>query len=401
MRLLYCDPGLIGSYGHNATIARFMVNAFRSLGVETIVLANKAVDTTLAEATSAKGFFSLSPYASTSDDPLCGWLKTFTDVSSVFAADFQRIDGLQADDLIYFDTATPAPLMGLFAAIKFKFSPETCPRIVANLIEHPGLIAQWLPDGTRQLMVNNNSQALLYRYMGTSVPPEFSGKTRFTSIYPSLAEAYSELVLQQVFSVPHPYEAVTNCRKRSPGSALTVGFLGAQRENKGFHLVPGIVRKLLGEMPTIHIIVHNSWRHMEREMMELAEIARTEHRLDLISDTKTSEAWMALLDRCDLLVAPYDRGQYAITPSGVICEGLANAIPVAVPTKTALERELIEYGGPGVTFESITADGITAAVREAASRYPDLAERAVRASEFWRQRNGPQRLAQAILEVAS
>ena len=378
-----------------------MVRAFRTLGLETMVLGSKALEPRAAQATSAAPFFSISPYARTSDDPICGWLKTFTDVAGVFASDFQRIDGLTPQDIVYYDTATPAPLLGLFTAIQAKYTPATCPRIIASLIEHPGLIADWLPDGTRRLLLNNNPQTLLYRYVGKCVPAAFAAKLTFISLDDGLADVYSELLTKRVLSLPHPYEAATSCRRRQSRSPLILGFLGAQRENKGFHLVPGIVRKLLAEIQPIRIIVHNSWQHMQSEMSQLQEIAANDDRLEVIGATKDPASWIALLNRCDLLIAPYDRGQYAITPSGIVCEGLANAIPVAVPTRTALERALNEYGRPGVSFESIDPEGVTAAVKQAIASYDVLGERAAKASQLWHEKNGAPRLAGAIIKVAT
>jgi hypothetical protein len=74
MRFVYCDAALQNDVGHYAAHCRFMSRALRSLGVAVTVLGHQAMSPVLAKELTAQPVFSISPYARTSDDPLCGWL---------------------------------------------------------------------------------------------------------------------------------------------------------------------------------------------------------------------------------------------------------------------------------------------------------------------------------------
>lgn len=399
MRFIYCDAALQNDVGHFAAHCRLISSGLRELGVAPIVLGHQAIEGTLAKEVDARGFFSTSPYTRTSDDPVAGWLKTFSDVSSVFAADFGRLEGLASDDVVFYDTCTPGPLAGLIAWAQGKFKPENCPRIVVALIEHSGLLAEWLPDGSRRL-VAGASDAMLYRFASLSLAQAYASCFRFISYDRLVAEAYVELTRRRVVQIPHPWPATTPPRDRRTASPVCVAFIGAQRENKGFNLVPDIARRLLERLANVRVIVQNSWGFMAPEMTRLAEVAARETRLELIHGAKDPAGWADLLARCDLLVAPYDRRQYAVACSGITFEGFANGIPVVVPTRTAMESALGEYADAGIAFESVTTEGVVAAIEQALSQYAELATRAQDARKLWGERNGPRHVAEALLRVA-
>jgi hypothetical protein len=48
----------------------------------------------------------------------------------------------------------------------------------------------------------------------------------------------------------------------------------------------------------------------------------------------------------------------------------------------------------------VTAEGGVNAIEQALARYPELASRAEMARELWPQRDGPSRVAEALLRVA-
>jgi hypothetical protein len=241
---------------------------------------------------------------------------------------------------------------------------------------------------------------LLYRYASLCIPDAYASRFRLVTYDRFVAEAYTELTRRPLVQLPHPWEAVTLRRDRTAVSPVRVGFIGAQRENKGFKLVPPIVRALLERVKHASVIVQNSWGVMTDEMAELSVLSAREPRLEVIQGAQDPAAWAALLGRCDLLVAPYDRRQYAVACSGITFEGFANGIPVVVPTRTAMEGVLHDYADAGIAFEAVTPEGVVEAIEKALARYPELVARAQAARDLWARRNGPRRTAEALLQAA-
>ena len=109
--------------------------------------------------------------------------------------------------------------------------------------------------------------------------------------------------------------------------------------------------------------------------------------------------WARLLDRCDLLVAPYDLEQYAICCSGMVLEGLANAIPVVLAEDSASTRVLRRFGMPGATFKRVDAESVVAATEAAFAAYDELAGRAAVASRQWQEQQGPVRMVESLMAM--
>ncbi|MDH3289168.1 MAG: glycosyltransferase [Betaproteobacteria bacterium] len=397
MRVVYCDANLTSYTGHFATQCRALSAEFRALGFETTVLANRRIEEAVADELKAVGFFSESPYEKTSDDPLCWWLKSFFDVSRILAADFDKAGQLTSEDLVYYDTATPAPVMALIEWAQKKFSPESCPNIAMNFIEHSDVVAKKSASGQLELDVQSYNP-FLYRYASLAVDPRYEHCFHWVSTDVSLAEIYSHVLNRPVTCLPTPYVAATSPRSRAGAREWTVGFLGAQRPSKNFHLVPDVLERLLSRRADVRIVIQNSWSAMEEVAVRVRGQAAADPRIELIGEALDEPAWAQLLDRCDLLVAAYDRGKYGNAPSGIVFEGLANGIPLVVTGGTAFERSAREYGFPAVAIGELEPASIAGAIEAALSDYEELARRAQAASGLWGARNGPLRTVQALLE---
>ena len=78
---------------------------------------------------------------------------------------------------------------------------------------------------------------------------------------PTSSEAYQLLLRRPMNTLPNPRTRVTNVklRLRGHGQPITVAFLGHQRGEKGYHLVPEILAQLEHRFASDHVrfLVHN------------------------------------------------------------------------------------------------------------------------------------------------
>lgn len=397
MRVLYCDPGLITHVGHWATHCKILTSAFQRLGHRCYVLANASVTPQLAQRYHALPLFSCSPYAQTSRDEFCGWLRSFFDVAEIVSRDMARINDVRTDDFIFFDAATPAMLHGLTTWM--ARSGPYGPKVAVSLIEQTGMIGTHAEGGTKTLKAINYNPTL-YRYAASAMPAPVKERISFVTVDKTFAEIYSFMLNEPVRYVPHPYESVVAKKSTSSRSSeVTIGFIGAQRPNKRFQDVPEIVRGLLTQTQGTRFIVQDGRHEMVGVLEELRVMAVGEPRLELVFDPVTDDAWADVLSRIDILVAPYDVRYYATACSGISCEAIANGIPLVAPAGTTLARLLGEFGSPGLIYTS--AGGVhevVEAVVQCLDQLDLLRTRCVDSQRRWSEVNGAINLVRSIIK---
>lgn len=396
MRVIYCDPALVSFAGHFGSHCSALTRGLTAAGAEVVVLGSAGLTAEVKSRFHALPTFTVSPYLSTSADPLCGSIKSYLDVSSRICSDLCRVKGITRQDLVYFDAPTPAALRGL--CLWLESLGEEAPRCVVNLIEQTGLLPHEQADGTTELRAVN-AQPMLYRLAAVSIAEAVRLLIRFVSIEPVYASLYSRLLEMPVDRVPHPFGPTNRERAARGRGALTIGFIGAQQPIKGFALVPDIVRYILRDVPEAHVLVHDSFGGMAKELTELQDIERQDSRLRVIRSAVTPEAYEEILDECDMLVAPYSRSHYSIASSGIANECLANGIPLIATAGTTPARDLAEYGLESLCVTSHSAEGFGEAIRTAIATWPVVIEKTAAASRDWTQRNGPLQAARAILSL--
>jgi len=395
MRVIYCDPSLYSNLGHYATYCRLLVQAFRQKGHDSIILSSYNIEDSIQNELGAYKVFSVSPYALTSNDTLCGWIKSYYDIASIICNDLLSVDNINIDDLVFFDAATPAALWGIILWMKNR--ANYCPKVVVSLIEQTGMLATPNEKSEWEIRPGNHYPSL-YRLSGLNLPGSLKQNISFITVDRTFSEIYSFLVQTNVNYVPHPYNAICQ-RSEEFKNELTIGFIGAQRPNKGFHLVPEIVGKLLSQFSNINILVQDGRHELKETLDKLQQMSINHHRLRLVLNIQSTIDWKNLLSQCDILVAPYDIAHYATACSGISCEALANGIPLVAPEATTLTKLMHEFGFPGESFSSSTPDKIVEAIGRAILRYETLSALANNARKMWAQKNGALNTVVSILNT--
>jgi len=400
VKAIYLDAALISELGHFAGSCRSVAAALRGAGIETAVCGHSRINPALAASVQALPLFTLHPNSAPVSDPVCGWLANFHHVAHVTAQDLGRLNGVQAGDLVIYNCARPAQIAAVVSWVQQSFSPDRLPRVVIILGWHPGMLVTSRNTAGDIVEWRLTDQAsCLYRFAASMIQPAFAPAFRFAAADRPGSTGWSQLLGVPVVALPYFQTATTRRRNRKGTEAPCVAFLGEQRENKGYHLVPGIVARLLASNVPLRVLVQNSWSLMQTQNELLHKMAQENSRLTLRIGTASVEEWSQHLDASDFVVLPYDTGSYSTIISGIGAEAVANAIPQAVPKDTGLDLMMREYGSPGVVFSEVTESTVADAVLDGLVHFDDLADTAFEAAGAWATRNEPAVLARSLLSI--
>ncbi len=398
MRVFYADTGLSHDLGHHANACRLMAGEWRARGHEVMVVASNIVTQDLQAELGARPHFRVHTYASNDDDPFCGWLTAFFNSATITREDFEALGPFEATDLLYVNSVQPAQLMAL---ANFIGGPHgaTRPRVVAELGTAPGLDFEWREDMLHfhPKDPRHDPKSVFYRFTSFLMR---STDPRLVTFHPTCSAIYGHLLRREVSTVPVPHQASAAPFSRAGHRRLTVGVLGHQRADKGYHLVPRIAEILLSAPLDIRLLLHNGAPgYMHGAQEEVRALAAREDRIILDERIADQALWSALLRDCDLVLCPYHPPSYIGAYSAVVGEALAEGIPIVVPYNTTLARTFHEYGSPGATFYDFTPEAIAAATLGVLTDFDTHAERAMAAAARWKTGMGAGRTVESILAL--
>jgi glycosyltransferase involved in cell wall biosynthesis len=206
----------------------------------------------------------------------------------------------------------------------------------------------------------------------------------YQALAPGLTFALAPI--PHIRDVPEPDQAAT----------IRVGSLGEARENKGFHLLPRLVRGaaaagLRGVEFHFQCFAHDPGSAFLRRA--LAGLRHPSVRL--YPDPMPAAEYRRFLAALDVVVLPYTLDNYHAQTSGVFAEALGGGRFVVVPKGSWMARQVAEFGG-GAAFNPGDAEdfaGVTlAALADRDRLRAGRAERVTR----WRAAHNPERLLQLV-----
>jgi glycosyltransferase involved in cell wall biosynthesis len=423
LRILYADPAVLGFGSHHATSVLALPEAFRNLGHKVIVAGHADVLPEMRERTGALPAFRAFTYTGPSTDPMSGWLTNFLWARDATLEDLAHLWRDRGPfDLVYFNSARAAQVAALGLWLRqLSDSGLTTPPTVIELAIEAGL-TQTNP-GTYG--VRNRGIAVLFRHCREWLGDDEFGQLTFVAGCRQAVDEYDAIFFSREFDgssiqaprvnsgavhlapMPQPLP-LPRLRTRPPENghsarkSLTVGFLGHQRPDKGYHMLPAVIQQVLHAFPDVRILVqHSDPGSMRSTTDEIDRLAHDGLQVELILRPFVEHEWFALLDRCDIIALPYTRNRFETSASAILGEALASGAPVVVPGGTVLSSVVDELRGPGTTFATWEPPSIAGGIAEAIHRFDDLAERAFEAGRIWRERHGPDRFARAVLALAA
>ncbi len=135
-------------------------------------------------------------------------------------------------------------------------------------------------------------------------------------------------------------------RRVPPGlRPMVVSYLGDAREEKGFHRLPALVRRLAADPVCRDVIVKSQVYYTadypEASCLSAAAILRTapRDRVSLIERPLDSREYAREIMKSDAVLVSYRQHDYIARSSGIFTEALAGGIPVVIPSGTWMSAE--------------------------------------------------------------
>jgi hypothetical protein len=382
----FVDAELRRQAGHHANACRHVVGELRRRGLRVDVYAHRSVETELIAELGAIPHFHHSAYAPIAAHRPVRALQAL-DVAlarASFGLDLRRL-WQGGYDLVFFNSVL-GPQMEAVAAWLASFPPDRTPSAAVEFgapsgraIERPELARWWRHHppcyrraGARLSRAGIGARLVLFAF-GTEP-----------------AEDYSTLLGRPVHALPPVHAGVgrPRLRRRGVDGRVTVAFLGLQRPEKGYALLPDVIREVLRRNRPVQILVHNGAPTTVAMDQQIEELSRSDQRVIFEHRSADQRSWQDLLDRTDLLVLPYVPSRYRASYSAVAIEAVSDGIPVVTPAGTTMATLAGQYQRGASTFEDWTAPAVVEAIDRALDTFDDVASVAAAGAVRWRRDNG-------------
>lgn len=205
---------------------------------------------------------------------------------------------------------------------------------------------------------------------------------------------------------PIPCPVVAGGATREPSSpsavaALRFSFLGGARREKGFELLPDVVRRLARRCPAVEIVVQIAAipatpRHT---IDHLRALARDCPALRIVWGEASAADYRLLLGAADVVLHPYDPIRYRVRGSGVFFETMASGRPMVLPAGTWMAAEWRRLHAGGALFDDWSAEAVVAAATEVAGSYAEHRARSLLAAKLWSARHSVAAFVDFVLEA--
>ena len=357
MKINLMDPGLVGQAGHHfewvANIVRQLVARGHSVHVYSHTALPEAPRNALSLLAPVTPIFSAHPFVGPGDarqiDPIAGEYYLYRNLSQTTA---RELDQTGDADLLLWPTVSAYQLNA--CALSRRNIPVSCCVHYTPDIGGFKTGATWWRDAFLNM---RRSKAPL----------------RCGSFVPSLRKHYLPITADGSFVLfPAPHGAR---RIEAPREILgTVGFFGAQRPEKGLHILRGLIARFISD--GLRVLAHDSYNGLKVHQPS-PQLSVIGYVPDLVAE----------ISKCDLVVLPYDPSEYKDRGSAIAYDALAAGIPIIAPFDT-VPGDLVESSGAGRTFLYFDEESILRAAADCRASYANVAEAAFRFSSVWNPANG-------------
>lgn len=384
MRLFIIENGLKDAVGHHYHQAAGLQREARRRGIETRFYVHRKALKEIVAALDARPVFSYRPYGTASRDPLCGPLEDLFHIGDRFSAECSALvdDGLTRDDIVYVATAMQNEVYGCARWLR-AFPKDETPFIVMNF-----QVENYLDGDTQKA----NSVAVLYRFaakaLAAGVPDE---RILFTAATDTFAKRLGQLTLRPVSRYPmpvsydHAVEPANGARAVDPDRPVVVSILGSSREEKGWLLIPGIVRLCTATNPKLSFFIQVTPENMARSWKGSYEEMRAMANVEFHLGPATETEYVEFVRRSDIVLLPYDYRAWTGRTSGVFADATGFGKVTVVPRGTWMAEQLDGDRGAGTVFEQQTPESVASAVGRAMAGIDGLRAKAEHCAGAWRR----------------
>jgi hypothetical protein len=409
-RVCYIDAAIRNHTGHHANACRHFVSEFCRRGFVVDAYGNRSLDPKVGRELRVEPLFEHYPYRRLtphSITPRRGLLRllqqnlgqprlrrrayfSYLEDCNSFLFDLKSAWRRGPYDLVFLYSVMAAQLAAVALWLR-DFSAAEMPFVVIGFD---------LPSG-RKLNDHWSFQTPFYRKAGKLFRVRHLARMLLFTFDPAITGDYAELLDLPVQTMPSVHAGLhqPRLRKRDRNGLINVAFLGHQRREKGYHLIPEIARRLIDRRSPVKLLLHNSAPDDCPVSQELRRLASANANITFIEKSGDHTHWQDLLDKSDLVVLPYEPNRYRNSGSGVANEAVSDGIPMVVPSGTTMETLAVGYQGCATSFSSWEADEVTDAIERAVTNFEVLARQAEAGASVWRRNNGVGLFVDRLLET--
>ncbi len=405
--LILVDNNLCDQVGHHFNYARVLAAHASRLGHGWRALVKKSARPDVLAALSAAPCFTqgihedspLNPYP-----PEWGSIRATYDFllsNDHFAQELAAglATAARVGDLVFLPNATPRQMLGL--ALLLKKHPLFL-HLRYVLVLRFSVFAATGPLSDRKLILDKDAGEKYAMAINLLAATDTVGCVRFATDSTELAKEYESLAKRPVEVLPIPHTAPSfnstppfppEVPAKKPG-VLRVIFLGDAREEKGFELLPALLRASAQNpaLPPVEFVfqafISSPYHARLQATIDQIDQLNLPH-VHLLRTALSTETYEALLHSADLVLIPYDSGTYRARTSGPFIEALCADKPVVAPRNSWMALQL-NHSPAGVTFNSGQPADLARAVHSALQNLPAHTTAAAELGQKFRAFHNPE-----------
>ena len=388
-RAIFFDPELGESTGHRCTFVLRVASELQRRGIETRAFGRQRAGIQCRSTNIAvERGFKRSLFFQFSNDPDVQFLKHRAE----YRDDFAFLDRKQFsdEDLLIFPSVFPS-FLGAAADWVREFPVEKRPASAFLFQFGEFSVEAWDLEHYHagiNSAVRTTREARI-RYFASSVP---------------LAHRFTAILGRPVIALPMPVErrsgvsAAPSAQFLAPSGEkeICVGYLGHASEEKGGNLLPDVADWLQKEFPKTKLLLHLNSNWETEDTFRQISVAPPSN-VELVCGHVTEEQMAALLDRCDVILLPYNAGKYKVVPSLIFSEALSRGKVVVIPRDTWMSLEALTVIAGASVFERFNVADICQALGHAIKNYTSLKRRADGCVTGWLERHGVDHFVERLL----
>jgi len=376
-KFILIDHTIMCEGGHNLEYAKRVLNSAKLAGLETILVTNKKFETRNLNNIDIVFNIFIKNYwdykRGISRLRLILWLAMGVDFKSLpfFQADgfvdalecfFSKMP-LHEGDIVFFPMIGASELVGIALlgntipikktswhfVFRFDFYHRSILRGIKSVIDKWAINYSLLK--TRDLLVNLNPHFYTDTDLLTKIYNDFKTQPFETIAIPSL----------NGFKILEEWDG---------SRPMRIVYLGDARDEKGFHYLPNLVRRIRAsglDSSDIHFIFQsnlsiggNSKSIIARRDLKFLN----DDGLTLLGGPLNAQNYQNLLESADIVLLPYIAHEYSSRSSGIFVESVSAGVPVIFPENSWMSKQASGRCGLGFVFNELLFDSVIEMIKD-------------------------------------
>ncbi len=399
--LVVIDNTLTDRVGHHFNYTLSLKNECERRGTPFHALVNQGAADDICRELSARGVFARGIHQAADNPYPADWgnLRTtydFLSANDVFARELAAgLQGLATvNDVVFLPNATPRQILGLAALIATKPAYRL---LRYNVLLRYSTYIGFGPIHDRKVTQDKVNAEWYELSLQRLIAADTGGVVKLSSDSVGLAEEFSAMAKRpvSVLPIPHTHDqppAVPPAgMPAKPAGRTRIVFLGDARDEKGFELLPAVVRACAADK-SVEIVIQGyvSSHYHYRMMSVIEELSRLKlPNLHLLDRSLSGAEYQWLLQSSDIVLLPYDCGTYRARTSGPFVEAICAGKTVIVPEGSWMSGQLGKSGA-GVTFKSGNVQDLVRATTHLLANRKEFAAAATALGAQFREFHNPQ-----------